>query len=290
MTQERGFTIMETVVTAAIVAVVLSATIGVLARYTDTDIRSQKYLRAQHLAQSEVDEVMARHAVENSLVSDDKGRSRFYAIPAPGLGYMVSQFYFHNFPITFPKDNFPFNHGSGGSIDKDDPDAIETLFFDADRFRTARGGVTNVEDGSTYIVRYQLLGIEAGIDSDDLHMLINLTSDSPRNAAGALLTPAQRTTFQQGLYNNHFWTPGTTTTTSTTPKGTNVYNPMIGDSSPSVALSATWWRENVRRFRTPYDGYNHFVSKVLIVRVYDRADPTREISHAYGVLTGRVQL
>jgi hypothetical protein len=277
---------METVVTAGIVAVVLSATIGVLARYTDTDVRSQKYLRAQHLAQAEVDEVMARHAVENSLVSDDKGRSRYYAIPQPGLGYMVSQYYFHNFPISFPKGNFPFDHGSGGSIDTDDPTAIETLFFDADPWRTTRGAATNVEGDAAYRLRYQLLGIESSIDSDDLHMLINMTSDAPRDAAGNPLTAAQR----NGLYNNHFWVPGTANTTSTTPKGANVYNPLIADSSPSVAVSGTWWRENVRRFKTPYDGYSHFVSKVLIVRVYDRQEPRREIGHAYGVLTGRVQL
>ncbi len=293
MTTQRGFTIMETVVTAGIVAVVLSATIGVLARYTDTDVRSQKYLRAQHLAQAEVDEVMARHAVENSLVSDDKGRSRYYAIPQPGLGYMVSQYYFHNFPLTFPKGNYPYDHGSGGVIDKDDPAAFETLFstktaadpIEVQPWRTTRGA-KNIEDNSAYLLRYQLLGIEASIDSDDLHLLINMTSDSPRDAAGNALTAAQR----NGLYNNHFWVPGTANTTNTTPKGANVYNPLIADSSPSVALNGTWWRENVRRFKTPYDGYSHFVSKVLIVRVYDRQDPRREIGHAYGVLTGRVQL
>ena len=290
MTQARGFTIMETVVTAGIVAVVLSATIGVLARYTDTDVRSQKYLRAQHIAQSEVDEVLARHAVENSLVSDNKGRARYYAIPTPGLGYMVSQYYFHNFPITFPKGNFPFDHGSGGPIDKDDPTAIETLFFNADPYRTARGAPINTLASSSFFVRYQLLGIESGIDSDDLHMLISLTSDTPRNAAGALLTAAQQTTLRQGLYNNHFWQPGTTTFSSVTPKGANVYNPLIADSSPSLAPSVTWWNRNVRRFRMPYDGYNHFVSKVLIVRGYDRQEPNREIGHAYGMLPGRVQL
>ena len=290
MTQARGFTIMETVVTAGIVAVVLSATIGVLARFTDTDVRSQKYLRAQHIAQAEVDEVLARHAVENSLVSDNKGRARYYAIPSPGLGYTVSQYYFHNFPITFPKNNFPFDHSSGGPIDKDDPAAIETLFFDADPFRTARGAPINTEDNSSFFVRYQLLGIEEGITSENLHMLISLTSDTLPNAAGDVLTPAQRDTLRQGLYNNHFWVPGTITFNDITPKGTKVYNPMIADSSPSIALTGTWWSKNVRRFRMPYDGYNHFVSKVLIVRVYDRQEPNREIGHAYGMFAGRVQL
>lgn len=275
MTEQRGFTIMETVVTAGIVAVVLSATIGVLARYTDTDVRSQKFLRAQHLAQAEVDEVMARHAVENSLVSDDKGRSRYYAIQQPGLGYMVSQYYFHNFPITFPKGNFPFDHGSGGVIDKDDPTAIETLFFDADPWRTTRGATASVEANAAYKLRYQLLGLDARISSDAMSEIINLAA-APTAA----------------FYTSHFWDVKTNAprATKTAADADWAYNPLIADSSPSVALNGTWWRENVRRFKGEYDGYSYFVSKVLIVRVYDRQEPRREIGHAYGVLTGRVQL
>lgn len=270
MTNARGFTIMETVVTAGIVAVVLSATIGVLARYTDTDVRTQKLLRAQHLAQAEVDEVLARHAIENSLASDTKGRSRMYAMEA--LRYPVSQYYFHNFPITFPKGNYPFNHGSSGIIDKDDPAAIETLFHGAVRGRTAMGAPADVPE-PFYTLRYQLLGIEEGISSADLNLLINLTSEP-----------------NKGFYDDHFWIPGGKNTSSDLPKGNKLYNPLIADSSPSVLPSASRWSRNVRRFTTSYDGYHHFVSKVLIVRVYDRQHPNREIGQAYGVLTGRVQL
>lgn len=288
MTQTRGFTIMETAVTAAIVAVVLSATIGVLARYTNTDVRSQKYLRAQHIAQSEVDEVLARHAVENSLVSDNRGRARYYAIPTPGLGYMVSQYYFHNFPISFPKGNYPFDHGAKGAIDKDDPAAIETLFHDAPPYRTARGAPINVQNGAQFFVRYQLLGLEEGISSDQIHLLISLTSDQPRNPAGAILNAAEKATLFNRLYNMHFWEAGTLNFSDT--KGNRVYNPLIADSSPSIAVNAARWDRHVRRFRNPYDGYNHFVSKVLIVRVYDRFEPNREIGHAYGLMPGRVQL
>lgn len=269
VTNARGFTLMETVVTAGIVAVVLSATIGVLARYTDSDVRTQKFLRAQHLAQAEVDEVLARHAIENSLASDTKGRSRMYAME--DLRYPVSQYYFHNFPIAFPKGNYPFNHGSSGIIDKDDPSAIETLFNDAVRGRTALGAPTDVPQ-PFYTVRYQLLGIEAGLSSKHLNLLINLTSQPTA-----------------GFYKEFFWDPQNMLTNSNFPKGNKVYNPLIADSSPSVALGAGWSR-NVRRFTASYDGYRHFVSKVLIVRVYDRQHPNREIGQAYGVLTGRVQL
>lgn len=281
---QSGFTIMETVVTAGIVAVVLSATIGVLTRYTDTDIRSQKTLRAQHIAQGEVDEVLARHAIENSLVSDTQGRSRYYPIEQAictthgdmeGLGYLVSQYYYHNFPLNFPNNTIPFDHSAVGTIN---PDNVQTL-FQANQGRTATGAPTDSAQ-SAYSIRYQLLGIEERINSSDLNLLINMTSDSPQPP----LTAAQRS----GLYNDHFWVPGTMNTSDT--KGNNVYNPLIGDSSPSVALSATRWSNNMRRYTTAYDGYRNFVSKVLIVRVYDRENPRREVGHAYGVLTGRVQL
>ncbi|GEM_PF-4127659 len=267
-----GFTIVETAVTAAIVAVVLTATIGVLARYTETDIRTQKFLRAQHLAQAEVDEVLARHSVENSLVSDTLNRARYYPMEEEDMGYIVSQYFFHNFPLDHPPGT-TFNHAEPGSIDRNN---FESL-FEANQGRTSTGAPTTAATGA-YTLRYQLLGIEAGISSDELSSLIDLTANP------ILAIPPT------GLYNNHFWVPGTYNTNSTMPKGTKVYNPLIGDSSPSVTLSGALWLNNVRRFKMPYDGYDHFVSKVLIVRVYDRQEPRREIGHAYGVLTGRVQL
>lgn len=286
MTKQRGFTIMETVVTAGIVAVVLSATIGVLARYTDSDVRSQKFLRAQQLAQAEVDEFMARHAVENSLVSDP-ARARYY--PMPDLGYLVSQYYFHNFPITFPGANYPFNHGAGGSLD---PTNVESLFvpLESSPWRSAQGAPSG-EANSMFTLRYQLLGLEEGINSDQIHLLINMVSDQPSDLNGKRLTRAQADQLHGRLYNQHFWRPGTqmTSNAATKPAG-YVFNPLIADSSPSVSTQAALWNRNARRYRNPYLGHAHFVTKVLIVRVYDRITPEREISHAYGMLPGRVQL
>lgn len=266
-----GFTIMETVVTAAIVAVVLSSTIGVLFRYTDTDVQSQKTLRAQHLAQAEVDEVLAHHAIENSLVSDTQGRARYY--PIPDLGYLVSQYYFNNFPINFPGNTIPFNHDAVGSLD---PVNGETLFR-ANQSRTVTGAPT-VGNQATYTLRFQLLGLDDKVSSSDLNLLIQMT-ENPTN----------------GLYNHHYWVPGTTTTTDAT--GSNAFNPLIGDSSPSVSLNVGRWftdttspRKNMRRYTLQYQGHVNFISKVLIVRVYGRDNPRRELGHAYGVFTGRVQL
>jgi type II secretory pathway pseudopilin PulG len=255
---QSGFTIMETVVTAAIVAVVLSATIGVLFRYTETDVRNQKVIRALRLAHAEVDEILARHAVENSLVSDTQGRARYY--PMERLKYPVSQYFFHNFPLNL-------DHASTAQVD---PNNVDTIFL-ANQGRTSAGAPTTTAAGA-FTLRYQLLGIDKNIQPEDLNRIIDLTANPT-----------------DGFYNRQCITPGTLVTVDGK-TAANSWNPLIGDSSPSVGLDATRWSDRVRRYTTGYQGYADFVSKVFIVRVYDRLEPRRELGHAYGVMNGRVQL
>ncbi len=257
MTEQRGFTIMETVVTAGIVAVVLSASVGVLARYTDTDVRNQKLLRAQQLAQSEVDEVLARHAVENSLASDDQGRARTYVM-TDHLGYLISQYYFHNFPLDV-------DHGAKTALNLTHP------LFKADQKRTSLGSEVGAGAPAVYTLRYQLLGIDPRIRPESLGELITLTAKPTPN-----------------FYNQLYWDVLTNSPRATKAAQNEdwAFNPFIADSSPSHTPAG--WANNMRPFT--YEGYYHYASKVLIVRVYDQIHPNTEIAQAYGVLTGRVQL
>ena len=261
MTEQRGFTIMETVVTAAIVAVVLSATIGVLARYTDTDVTTQKLIRAQELAQAEVDEVLARHAVENSLASDNKGRARTYVMTDPWMGYLISQYYFHNFPMEV-------DHGAMGTLNLTHP------LFRIDQLRTGQGaepapGPGN--PGAVFTLRYQLLGIDPRLPSESLSKLITLTAQPTKN-----------------FYDFLYWDvlTGAPRNTKAAQEVDWAYAPLIADSSPSHTPAG--WVDNMRP--TTFAGYHRYASKVLIVRVYDRTNPRQVIAQAYGVLTGRVQL
>lgn len=262
MTEQRGFTIMETVVTAGIVAVVLSATIGVLTRYTDTDVRTQKLIRAQHLAQAEVDEILARHAVENSLASDNKGRARTYVMTDKWMGYLISQYFYHNFPIGI-------DHGAPGPLN------TANSLFRLNQLRTGLGaspGAGPNDPSAIYTLRYQLLGIDPRLPGESLSRLITLTAAPTKN-----------------LYDHLYWdVPLGAPRNSTVAQEVNwAYAPLIADSSPSHT-PAGWDVNNMRP--SSYAGYRRYSSKVLIVRVYDRKNPRQEIAHAYGVLTGRVQL
>ena len=258
--RQAGSTLMEVMVTAAIVAVVLMATVGVLMRYTETDVRSNKTLRALHMAQAELDMVLAHHAVENSLASDTRGRARYYAIES--LGFPVSEYFHHNFPVNL-------THEAAGSLDSS---ALVTLFA-ANEPRSAAGAPAPLDE-SAFLLRYQLLGVDQRLQSHELDRYLNATA-----------TPSI------GFYQDDYFDPavaGGVTTRSTT-NATTVWNPLIGDSSPSFTIAGKW-ANGMRRETATYRGYQSFVSKVLIVRVYDRQDPGRSLGQAYEIVNGRIQL
>lgn len=258
--RQAGSTLMEVMVTAMIVAVVLSATVGILMRYTETDVRSNKTLRALHMAQAELDLVLARHAVENSLSSDTHGRARYYAME--DLGFPVSEYYHHNFPVNIV-------HESAGTLGGG---ALTTLFLANDP-RSATG-VPVPEEEAAFLLRYQLLGVDRRLNSTDMDRYLNATA-SP----------------SIGFYQDDFFEPSPTggATRAASASAATVWNPLIGDSSPSFTVAGKW-ANGMRRETATYQGYRFFLSKILVVRVYDRQNPGRPLAQAYEIINGRIQL
>lgn len=95
----RGFTLLEVMVSALLIGLVLMGMGSVLAAYSSSRVKINAQVTARHIAQGAIDEVLMHGAIENSLMTDEDGRSR--PVYLQNNKILVSNYFYYNFP-TLP--------------------------------------------------------------------------------------------------------------------------------------------------------------------------------------------
>ncbi|MNX72352.1 hypothetical protein D3C86_1037050 [compost metagenome] len=172
----QGFSLVEVMVAAAMIGMTLFGMSGILAGYSKAKTNTNGLAVAQNIVQAELDSILMAQQIENSLVSDTKGRAR--PIYIENLDLLVSSYFFFNFP------DFPANkdHNSQGTLWDDDntPGRFANapgVLYDAGGQRLgialgkANGAALEDMPQVAYIARVQLYG--ANQDVDDVELYIN---------------------------------------------------------------------------------------------------------------------
>lgn len=177
---EKGFSLIEVTMAAAMIGLTLFGMSGVLLSYSKAQTGTNGLALAQSIVQAELDEVLTHQQVENSLVSDSKGRAR--PIYIKDLDLLVSAFYYYNFP------NFKTNqdHNTQGMLwDEADP-AFTTRFDDPPGRRFDLGGklmstTEPVKDDPSvaYIARMQIYGANDDVQDVENYINGNITASYP---------------------------------------------------------------------------------------------------------------
>lgn len=93
---EQGFSLIEVTLAATMIGMTLFGMSGILVSYSKARTNTNGLALAQNIVQAELDDVLMTQQIENSLVSDGKGRAR--PIYIESLDLLVSSYYFFNFP------------------------------------------------------------------------------------------------------------------------------------------------------------------------------------------------
>ncbi|MBO9541812.1 hypothetical protein J7643_14575 [bacterium] len=172
----QGFSLVEVMVAATMIGMTLFGMSGILTGYTKAKTGTNGLAVAQNIVQAELDSILMAQQIENSLVSDTKGRAR--PIYIERLDLLVSSYYFFNFPdFSANKD-----HNSQGTLWDDDntPGRFANapgVLYDAGGQRLniqlgmANGDALENMPQVAYIARVQLFG--ANQEPPDVEQYIN---------------------------------------------------------------------------------------------------------------------
>ncbi|MBM3267248.1 MAG: prepilin-type N-terminal cleavage/methylation domain-containing protein [Candidatus Sericytochromatia bacterium] len=101
---EKGFSLLENVFAAMMVAIVILGMSTVISTYTINQQKTKDRPFAINLAQQQMDEVLVNIVTQNAMVFDTapQARGRSYYLKSENM--TVSQYYFNNFPLDAPVD------------------------------------------------------------------------------------------------------------------------------------------------------------------------------------------
>jgi type II secretory pathway pseudopilin PulG len=323
-----GFSLVENVFSAMIIAIVILGMSTAISTYTVSQQKTKDRPFALNLGQQQMDEVMVNLVTQNAMVFDNAPNPRGRSFFLKSENMTVSQYFFNNFPLNAPVD--PVGAGTEMAaipwttvesemdtkpIPADIADKVyngsnayikQTLFY-RNRFYRAGGELVgnqpseypsfeevkaelrdNDANPPKYVVRFQLFGIPTSKAPDPN---FNIGSDiraSVRLASGQF---------------------------SGDPRDPPAGAPfLIGDSCISAsnkdvgavtidgATGRIYLRERKAAAADNPDFFPHMTSKVLVARVYRITDysedgtffmnggvPDTEIASSSTVLVGRVQ-
>jgi len=261
-----GFTLVEVMVAATLIASVLFGMSSVMMNYSNARNKISGLAVAQNIVQAEVDDVLMHTQVENSLVSDTQGRSRPVYLENGSASVLVSNYWYLNFP-RFP-DNV--DHNSQGQTWGVSKSTLISRFASppGDLFTSGGGLLTAAtpgDDDVAYIVRLQLFGSLGSVTNVETYI----------NGATSSANP-------HGLYVDTITRP----------------NYLIADSCINQGGG---YIDN----STSDPNFNNYRVKILVVRLYEKKryfDSTPpcfinpaggskpEITHSYAVLNGKIRL
>lgn len=179
---ERGFTLIEVVVAATLIATVLLGMGSVMMNYTTARNKISALAVAQNIVQSEIDDVLMRTQIENSLVSDSQGRSRPIYLENGNASLLVSNYWYLNFP-RFP-DGVDHNKiGQTWGVTQDTLIKRFVSAFPGDLF-SAGGALLGESDPTepevAFIARLQLYGAKDPITNVETYINGATSSANPR--------------------------------------------------------------------------------------------------------------
>lgn len=266
---EAGFTLIEVAVAATLIATVLFGMGSVMMSYTNARNKISGMAVAQNIVQAEIDDVLMRTQVENSLVSDQQGRSRPIYLENGSASILVSNYWYLNFPV-FPDG---VDHNKIGQTWGVTVGSLGRRFKDAYPGNLYSAGGALLEDASpenedvAYIARLQLFGSVGAITNVETYI----------NGATSSANP-------NGQFVDTTAVPGY----------------LIADTCPNSG------GDSVDNSSTDAN-FNNYRFKILVVRVYDKkqffdedGDRTSFIKpgggtkpivvQSYAVLNGRIRL
>lgn len=165
-----GFTMVEVVVSAIIIAITAIGMSSVMTSYATTRNRTNALAVAQSVAQAELDDVLMHNQIENSLMSDTQQRSRPIYLQSNQV--TVSNYFYCNFPWD-PGVPLGVDHNQPGMIwNLADIDVIPGPSWDrfaANRLYDRGGRLligTAVNDVNvSFVGRLQVFGATDAIDN-----------------------------------------------------------------------------------------------------------------------------
>lgn len=264
-----GFTLVEVMVSATLIATVLFGMGSVMMNYTNARNKISALAVAQNIAQAEIDDALMHTQVENSLVSDTQGRSRPIYLENGSASVLVSNYWYLNFP-RFPSN---VDHNTQGQTWGISESSLISRFFGnppGDLF-TAGGELlqsAEPEDANVaYIARLQLYGALGSVTNVETYV----------NGATSSATP-------HGQYVDTIDRPSYL-----------IADTCINQGGASVDNSDT------------DANFNNYRVKILVVRVYEKkqffdsnGNPASflkpvggtkpELTHTYAVLNGKIRL
>lgn len=264
---DAGFTLIEVAVAATLIATVLFGMGSVMMNYTNARNKVSALAVAQNIVQAEIDDVLMRTQIENSLVSDSGGRSRPVYLENGSASILVSNYWYLNFP-RFPED---IDHNTQGQTWGIAESSLINRFGSAPGNLYSAGGarltVAPEDEAVSLVARLQLFGATGPINNVETYI----------NGATSSANP-------NGLYVDTTSRPNyLIADTCANQGGTAIDN---SDSDPN---------------------FNNYRVKILVVRVYDKKYYLNEngsrgsfiksgggsepvITQSYAVLNGRIRL
>ncbi|HEY9854218.1 MAG TPA: prepilin-type N-terminal cleavage/methylation domain-containing protein [Stenomitos sp.] len=263
-----GFTLVEVMVAATLIATVLIGMSSVMMNYTNARTKISGLAVSQNIVQSEIDDVLMHTQVENSLISDTQGRSRPVYLENGSASVLVSNYWYLNFP-RFPDGK---DHNSPGQTWGLSVSSLISRFASppGDLF-TSGGGLLEAanpeDDDVAYIARLQLYGSLGSVTNVETYI----------NGATSSANP-------HGQYVDTITRPSyLIADTCTNQGGASIDN---SDSDPN---------------------FNNYRVKILVVRLYEKKQffdsngnrasfikpaggSKPEITHSYAVLNGKIRL
>ncbi len=267
---DAGFTLIEVAVAATLIATVLFGMGSVMMNYTNARNKVSGLAVAQNIVQAEIDDVLMHTQIENSLVSDTRGRSRPVYLENGSASVLVSNYWYLNFP-RFPT-NPVIDHNTQGQTWGISVDSLESRFgstpgnlYNAGGTRIA--GASPEDEQIAYIARLQLYGALGPVNNVETYINGATSSANPN---GQFVDTITRPAY------------------------------LIADTCINQGGAAIDNSDSDANF-------NNYRIKILVVRVYNKKyyfddngnrasfiKPTGgtkpEITHSYAVLNGRIRL
>lgn len=281
---QSGFSLMEVLVSAAIIATVMIGMSGVLISYSGSRAKTNDLAIAQNLIQAQIDDVLMHNQVENSLISDTQGRSRpiYLLSNVRGTNVLVTRYYYYNFP-HFPSGT---DHNTYGNVWDDSLLTGSWSTQAINRFDTgtnpgilydAGGNETTDIRVAKYIARLQVFGTPSSVPNFEQYINGPISASYPH---GQYLDEAYSAYYPSAM------------------------NYLIADTCVNNASVAQFTQNNADNTNPNSNTYNSFRDKLFVVRIYTMltyktgpgsfinspSGAKQEVAHGYVVINGQVRL
>lgn len=177
-----GFTLVEVAVAATLIATVLFGMGSVMMNYTNARNKISGLAVAQNIVEAEIDDVLMHTQIENSLVSDTRGRSRPVYLENGSASVLVSNYWYLNFP-RFPT-NPAIDHNTQGQTWGVSEDTLINRFGSAPgNLYTAGGtrlsGASPEDEQVAFVARLQLFGATGPVNNVETYINGATSSANP---------------------------------------------------------------------------------------------------------------